>query len=59
MANQTGTCTVVTDPKFVIERDRYDCYQVTGTTADAIKGWIYVRKDVAFSASDTCTFTKA
>lgn len=59
MANQTGTCSVVTDPKFVIERDRYDCYQVVGTTADAIVGWVYVRKDVTFVATETLTLTKA
>ena len=59
MANQTGTFTKLRAKKTVIEEDRYDRYEVTGTTADAIKGEVFIRKGTAFTAGETLTLTAA
>lgn len=56
MANQTGAATAQRAQKNIIDVDLYDRYEITGTN---IAGELYVKKGVTFSASETCTLTKA
>lgn len=56
MADQTGTATQQREQKNIIKVDLYDRYEITGTN---VRGSLYVLKSVSFSASDTCTLTKA
>jgi hypothetical protein len=56
MANQTGTATKQRAKKTIIKEDLYDRYEITGTN---VKGELFVLKSATFSASETCTLTKA
>jgi hypothetical protein len=55
MANQTGACTPQRAKKNVIEEDRYDRYEITGTN---VVGEVYVLKGVTFDSAETITLTK-